>query len=180
MAKEILPYAQSLSHGCLAADFLMLLQEKYGINFTEKDEVQILLSGMKRTYPFYVVGITKEFFKSYKRKINIVVDNLYFTGILMESLNDTNHFNIYHRKITLSLIKELLLEQPVICHVDDHYLGDYSHASHFIILEKATSKQIVIVDPMYGKRCLISDEKLGDAILSLKKHIKMCPLLFYL
>ena len=180
MEKEILPYKQSLSHGCLAADFLMLLKAKYGTNFNEKDEDQILLKGMKRTYPFYVVGITKEFFNRYKKKINIIVDNKYFANILVKGFKDRNNFNIQHKKITISLIRELLKEQPIICHIDDNYLGDYSHASHFIILEKATNKKVLIVNPMSGKRSLISDKKLYDSILSLKRHIKMCPLLFYL
>ncbi len=180
MEKGILPYRQSLSHGCLAADFLMLLREQYGTKFSKKDEDQLLLKGMKRTYPFYVVGIPKEFFKRYQKKVNIVVDNKYFTNILIKSLKDGVNFNIYHQKITTSLIRELLNERPLICHIDDHYLGDYSHASHFIILERATDTKILIIDPMTGKKSLISDKKLEDSILSLKRHIKMCPLLFYL
>jgi len=158
----------------------MLLKEKYQINFSEKDEEKILLKGMKRTYPFYVVGIPQEFFKRYKKKINIIVDNKYFTNVLIKSFKSKNKFNIFHKKITLSLIKELLKEQPLICHIDDNYLGDYSHASHFIILEKATNKRILIVDPMTGKKKSISDKKLLESILSLKRHIKMCPLLFYI
>ena len=180
MQKEILPYKQSLSHGCLVADFLMLLKAKHGTNFSEKDEVQVLLKGMKRTHLFYIVGISKEFFNRYKRKVNVIVDNKYFTNILIKGFNDRNNFNILHNKITIPLIRELLKKQPLICHIDDNYLGDYSHASHFIILEKATNKKILIVDPMSGKKSLISDKKLHDSILSLKKHIKMCPLIFYI
>ena len=179
MEKGILPYRQSLSHGCLAADFLMLLREQYRLKFSEKDEVQLLLNGMRRTYPFYVVGISQEFFNRYQKGVNIVVDNKYFTDILIKSLKDRKNFNIYHQKITIHLIKELLNEGPIICHIDDHYLGDYSHASHVIILERATDKKILIVDPMNGKKSLISDKKLEDSILSLKKNIKMCPLLLY-
>lgn len=180
MEKEILPYKQTLSHGCLAADLLMLLKMKYGTDFRENDEANILLSGMKRMYPFYVVGVPKEFFNKYRRKISIIVDNKYFTNVLVKGFKDKNNFNIQHKKITISLIRELLEEQPIVCHVDDNYFGDYSHASHFIILEKTVNKKILIVDPMSGRKTLISDKKLGDSILSLKKHIKMCPLLFYL
>lgn len=180
MDKEILPYRQSLSHGCLAADFLMLLRAKYGTAFSEKDEGQILLKGMKRTYPFYVVGIPKEFFKRYKKRVNILVDNKYFTNILVKSFKDRNNFNIQHKKITIPLIKELLKKRPMICHIDDNYFGDYSHASHFIILEKAMNDKILIIDPMSGKKSLVSGKRIYNSILSLKKHIKMCPLLFYL
>lgn len=177
---NLTPYKQTLSHSCLAADFLMLLKEKYNISFNNKNEEDILIRGMKRVYPFYVVGIPKEFYKKYGKKINIAVDNKYFTNILIKSFKDKKNFNIYHHKITISYIKELLKEKPIICHIDDNYLGDYSHASHFIILEKATDKKIRIIDPMTGKKSLISDKGLKDSILSLKKHIKMCPLLFYL
>ncbi|MDP2925569.1 MAG: hypothetical protein Q8N99_04305 [Nanoarchaeota archaeon] len=178
--RNINPHKQTLSHSCLVADLLMLLKEKYNISFDFNDESDILIRGMKRTYPFYVVGIPKEFFKKYGKKVNIVVDNKYFTNILINGFKDKKNFNIYHNIVTINYIKGLLKERPIICHVDDNYLGDYSHASHFIILEKASTKKITIIDPMSGKRSLISDKKLEESILSLKKHIKMCPLLFYL
>lgn len=176
----IVPYKQTFTHSCLVADFLMLLKNKYNISFNEKDEEEILIKGMKRIYPFYVIGIPRAFFNKYNKKINIVVDNKYFTNFLIDGFNDKNNFNVYHNKITIRYIKELLKENSVICHIDDNYLGDYSHASHFIILENSTDKRITIIDPMNGKRTFISDEKLEKSIQSLKKHIKMCPLLFYL
>jgi hypothetical protein len=91
MEKEILPYKQTLSHGCLAADLLMLLKMKYGTDFRENDEANILLSGMKRMYPFYVVGVPKEFFNKYRRKISIIVDNKYFTNVLVKGFKDKNN-----------------------------------------------------------------------------------------
>lgn len=173
------PYKQTLSHSCLVACFLMLLQKK-GIDPKIKDEQEITLKGMDRKYPFYVVGVPKEIFNKYKEKINLVVDNNYFKNILVKSFNDKKNFNAYHKKINLKLIKDLLKEHSLICHIDDNYFGDYSHASHFIVLEKATNKKMIIIDPWSGKKNLISDRQLEDSILSLKKHIKMCPLLFYL
>ena len=68
----------------------------------------------------------------------------------------------------------------IICHIDDHYLGDFSHASHFVVIEKATESKFMVVDPMHGKKKWISEKTLDNAIQDLKNHIKMCPLVFYL
>jgi hypothetical protein len=179
MLKDIQPYKQEFSHSCLVADFLMLLNKKYDIKFNKKDEGEILLKGMDKKYPFYVVGIPKEINNKYKQPINIIVDNKYFTDTLIKSFNDKTNFNIICKQITTQLIRDLLKEHPLICHIDDNYLGDYSHASHFIVLESAIDKKISIVDPIDGKRKLMSDKDLRDSIFSLKTHIKMCPLLFY-
>lgn len=177
---NITPYKQTFSHSCLVADFLMILKEKYKTEFSSKDEEDILINGMKRIYSFYIVGVPKEFFKKYGKKVNIAVDNKYFTNVLIKDFNDKTNFNIYHNKITIAYIRELLKKTSLICHIDDNYFGDYSHVSHFIVLEEAANKKIRIIDPMTGKKGLISDKKLEESILSLKKHIKMCPLLFYL
>lgn len=175
---EIVPYRQSLTHSCLTACFLMLIKAKYGIHFDETIEQGLSLKGSKRLYPFYVVGVVKEIVNKYKVKVNIVVDNKYFAGILEKQINDKKYFKITHQKITLKLILELLKTTPLICHLDDNYLGDYSHSSHFIILMKATYKSIIFMDTLTGKRGQMNPKKLEKAILSLKKHIKMCPLLF--
>lgn len=180
MTNSIVPYKQTLSHSCLVADFLMLLEQKYEITFNKKDEVKLLIDGMNRKYLFYVVGCPTEIFEKHKKKIGIVVDNKYFTDVLIKEFNDKENFNIFHEKINTKTIGRFLEKGPLICHIDDNYLGDYSHASHFIILDKMTDKMITIVDPMTGKRGSISHKKLEDSINSLKNHIKMCPLLFYL
>ncbi len=179
--KHIKPYKQTFTHSCLVVDFLMILNHKYNIQINKKIEEEILIKGMKRKYPFYVVGIPSEIQKRFRKKINILVDNKYFANALTESFNDKRNFSILHKKITLNLIKKHLnREQLLICHVDDNFFDDYSHASHFIILEKIKNNNIIVVDPMDGKRKSISQKKLMESIFSLKKHIKMCPLLYYL
>lgn len=174
----ITPYKQTFSHSCLVTCFLMLLKDKYNINFTAKDEEKVLLKGMSRQYPFYVSGIPQEVFNYFKKKIIIDVDNKFFTKILAKSTK--RGITVKHHKITTQHIRTLVNTSPVICHIDDNYFGDYSHASHFIIIEKATEKRFQIVDPMHGTKSWISNKKLESSILSLKKHIKMCPLLLYL
>ncbi len=175
----IIPYKQSLTHSCLAACFLMILKTEKGINFDEKVEQNLALNGSKRTYPFYVVGIANEVAEKYHVKINIIADNKYFAEVLDKSFKNQPLVSIKHEKVTLTLIKNLLQNQPLICHIDNS-LFDYSHSSHFIVLEEATDKFISIIDPWTGQRKNITDKKLEESINNLKNHIKMCPLLFYI
>lgn len=177
---DIDPYKQAFLHGCLAADFLMLCKNKYGIDFTQNDERDLLIRGDDRTYKFYVVGIPKEFFNKYRKKVNIMVDNKYFTNVLIKELNDKDNFNIYHNKVSIKSIIKLLKSNKIICHVDDNLFGDYSHASHFVIIERAVKGKLIIVDPWSGKKSRVAYKKVGDSILNLKKHIKMCPIIYYL
>ncbi|MDQ5954753.1 MAG: hypothetical protein QG583_681 [Patescibacteria group bacterium] len=170
----IVPYQQTLTHSCLAACFLML-QEK---NFTEIDEKELAMNGSSRKYPFYMVGISAEFIKKYDGKITIYADNNFFTATLQKGITGDKKINVIHKKIDMHLISKLLKKKPIICHIDDHALGDFSHASHFIILEKESEKFITIIDPWNGKKYKISKTKLTEAISDLKNHIKMCPLLF--
>lgn len=171
------PYKQSLTHSCLAACFLMLLQEQKGIEFDSLIEQDICLKGSQRSYPFYVVGLPVEIAKTFHIRIQVLVDNKYFAGILSKAFNKKS-FDVEHQKITILLLKKLLQQGPLICHIDDHFIGNYSHASHFIVLEKCRKNNIVIIDPYTGKRKLMKDVQLNEAIQSLKKRIKMCPLLF--
>lgn len=146
--------------------------------FSEEDEQQLALNGSRRTYPFYVVGIPMEFAKKFQKNVTIFVDNQYFTEVLEKHFSENNKINVIHKPITEDLIRELLKEKSLICHIDDHALGDYSHASHFIILESATEKFVQIINPWDGKRSRISMKTLLEAIEDLKTQVKMCPLLF--
>lgn len=171
---EITPYKQTLTHSCLAACMLILSKNQ----FTEAEEQELGINGSQRTYPLYVVGIPLEFVKRFDRKISVYVDNKFFASVLEEAFLQDERLTVCHKKITISFIRELLKQGPLICHIDDHALGDYSHASHFIILERATEKYVYIVDPWSGERKRIIYAKLEAAINDLKTRIKMCPLLF--
>lgn len=173
--KELTPYKQVLSHGCLGACFLLLLN----IKDKPSEERKILLKAMDRKYKFYVSGVPIEISHTYKKSIDVFVDNKFFTNVLKKEFKGTKVKPV-HKKVSLSFIKELLQSGPIICHIDDHYLGDYSHASHFIVIEKDTGKNFLIIDPWQGKKVLISHKKLEESIKSLKTHIKMCPLLLRL
>ena len=170
----VTPYKQTLTHSCLAACFLML----QGKQFAEIDEQELAQKGSSRNYPLYVVGIPTEFVKKFDGKIKIYADNNFFATSLKKAFIGNKEISVIHKKINIPLIADLLNENPIICHIDDHALGDYSHSSHFIILEKATEEFVYIIDPWSGKRNKISKSKLNEAIDDLKNHVKMCPLIF--
>lgn len=172
----IIQYKQTLSHSCLAVCMLMLR----GKPFTETEEQGLALRGSKRKHQFYVAGIPLEFVKKYDSQVIVYADNKYFANVLRDIFLPYKRISVIHKKITLSLIKELLEDGPIICHIDDHSLGTYSHASHFIVLERATYKFVQIIDPWTGKRRKITLSKLDESISDLKNQIKMCPLLFSL
>lgn len=177
---DIQPYKQSLTFSCLAASFLMILEKEKEIEFNEITEQEIALLGSRRIYPFYVVGITTEMVKKYGHKVKVIADNKYFANILDKSFSDQKDISVEAKPITAMFIRELVEEQPVVCHIDDHGLGDYSHASHFIVIEKGGKGSFTVVDPWTGKRKRITDKTLENAIYELKTHVKMCPLLFHL
>lgn len=173
---SITPYKQTLSHSCLAACFLMLQDKK----FTEEDEQKLALQGSKRKYPFYVSGITMESVKSFDKKVEIYVDNKYFGAALSNSFKEESRIKVIPEKITQTLIEQLILKSPIICHIDIHAFGDYSHASHFIVIEKKIGNFFTIIDPWDGVRKRVASNTLIEAISDLKNQIKMCPLLFTL
>lgn len=174
------PYKQSFTHSCLVACFLMLLYIRKGVRIEEKLEQEVYLEGTKRTNRLYVVGITKEISKRFKAEIEIFVDNKYFTEVLKEFFTGQKDISVYQQKITLNFLLKLLKVTPLVCHVDIYSLGERFHQSHFILLERISGKKIVVIDPACGKRRYFSLMKLEEAIISFKRHLKMCPLLFSL
>ena len=177
---EIKPYKQSLTHSCLVASFLMILEAEKNQQFTKEKEQQLALKGSQRTYPFYVVGVTAEIAKEYKTKIQVLADNKFFTNVLRDSFSEEKSINVEYQKITPALIRKLLNKNLLVCHIDTHALGDYSHASHFIVIEKVSGKVFTIIDPWTGERRKITEKTLERAIKELKNNVKMCPLLFLL
>lgn len=174
--KKIVSYKQSLSHGCLAANLLMLWNSKKGKIPTRKNEELILFKGMDREYEFYVVGLCEEFVNLADVRLSVYVNNNYFTNVLKKSFKNKN-INITYKKIDLLTIQELLEKGPLIIHIDDNALGDYSHASHFIFVFGFSGRFFKIINPWDGKIKRVSKKKMLEAIKLLRTHIKMCPLI---
>jgi len=145
-------------------------------NNLRKLEEKVVFNGLSRKYPFYLVGQIEEFLKSSRIKLKIYVDNNYFTKVLSKSFKN-KQVKLIHKKISINTIKELLKKFPLICYIDYHAFGDYSHYPHFIVIESESETKLNIIDPLFGKRQKISKNKLDIAIKELREHIKMCPIL---
>lgn len=171
---QIIPYKQTFSHSCLAAALLMLTGKKH----RSKLEREFFIKGTSGVYPYYVVGVPFELSKALALNLTVYVDNKFFTGVLKTAFKKSKRISVIHQKIEADLIEHLVSESPIVCHIDDHYLGDYSHASHFVVIEKVNKNRITIIDPFYGKRRIVNEKTLIESIKSLKTHIKMCPLIF--
>jgi hypothetical protein len=177
---EIRPHRQSLTHSCLAVCFLMLEQAKHDLEYTEEIEQMMAVRGSKRIYPFYVVGITAEMAKEYGSNIKIFVDNKYFTKVLIKSFEEQKNITVEHTKINPKCIQKLLLNGPLICHIDGHAFGDYSHTSHFLVIEKMAEEKYVVINPWDGKRRKVDVEVIEATLTGLKDYVRMCPILFQL
>lgn len=177
---DVIPYRQSLTHSCLVACFLMVMKAQYGVEFTAEDERRLALKGSDRNHPFYVAGVPVEVAREFKKDTRVYVDNKFFANVLSKAFVGMTQMHVVHKPITIGLIKELLTDRPVICHIDTHGLGDYSHSSHFIVVERAAGSMIHIVDPWTGRARKVTEKTLEKAILSLKTEVKICPLLFLL
>jgi len=176
----VIPYRQTQTHSCLAACFLMLLQDRTRRPIDEGAEQELTLKGSLRSYPFYVVGIPTEFANAFQARIRIFAHNKYFTGFLEKAFRRQKRISVQHHKITHEFLRALLRQHPIVFHIDDHYLGRFS-GSHFVILEKELpNDRVLLIDPWTGKRKRLSFAKLEESMESLKTHMKMCPLVFIL
>lgn len=173
---KIVPYKQNLSHGCLAASLLMLWNSKKGKLPVRKNEELILFKGMDRKYEFYVTGLCEEFVNLANLKLSVYVNNNYFKNVLKKYFKNKN-VTVLYKKIDLLTIQDLLKKGPLILHIDDNALGDYSHASHFIFIYGFSGNFFNVIDPWDGKIKRISKTKMLNAIKLLRTHIKMCPLI---
>jgi len=170
---DITPLKQKYYHGCLVTCFLMISK------MTDQSiEQRIFFEGEKRKLDNYVSNMLFSFVGNTKLSLEVFVDNKYFAESLSKELKrQQKSIIIVQQKITAALIDKMLEKGEVILHIDDNYLGDYSHASHFIVIERKVGDKYSVIDPISGTRKTISQPKLEASILSLKAHIKMCPLL---
>lgn len=142
-------------------------------------EERVFIEGERRRFDLHINGILESFVDNTMLSVEVLVDNKFFAEALIKNQYKKNkRIKIINQKITTKLIKELLANQPLVVQLDNNFLGDYSHSSHFVVIEKIlTNGKFQLIDPMTGSKKILTEEKLEEAILSLKNHIKMCPLL---
>lgn len=167
-------FRQKFCHSCLVTSLLMISGAK-----DQSQEEKIFFEGEKRDYDYYINSTLASFAKNTGKQLEVLVDNKYFTETLSHDLNELSEkVHISFKPVTTPLIKEIVKNQPLVVHLDDNFLGDYSHASHFVVVHSIRKDgRFEIFNPINGKSKYLTERNLGDAILSLKKHIKMCPIL---
>lgn len=175
------PYRQTLTHSCLAACLLMLREGATGQPFDAADEQDLAVRGSRRNHAFYVTGIPTECARRFGVQIRVLADNAYFAKILARAFEKEKGIAVEHAKVAAQSIRALLAQRPLICHIDNHLLGDVTHSSHFVVLEKELpGDRVLLIDPWTGTRKRVKWARLEESIGSLKTRIRMCPLLFAL
>lgn len=170
---EVHPLKQQFYHSCLVTSLLMISQ------MTDQSmEERIFTEGEKRRFNYYLSGILESFVDNTMLSVELTVDNKFFAEELIKNQFKKNkRIKIKQEKVTVKLIKQLLLTQPLIINLDNKFLGDFSHSSHYVVVEKIIANgKLQLIDPLTGGKKILTEEKLEEAILSLKTHIKMCPL----
>ena len=168
---DITPLKQKFYHSCLVTSLMMISKMN-----DQSIEERIFMEGEKRRHNYYLRGIIDSFVDNTMLSVEIIVDNKYFAEEVAKP--KSKNIKVINEKITLELIKKLLETQAFIIDLDDNFLGDYSHASHFVVIEKVLPNgKFQIIDPSSGGKKMLTAEKLENSISSLKNHIKMCPLI---
>lgn len=141
-------------------------------------EQRIFFEGEKRRLDSYLSNMIFSFVDNTKLSLEIFADNKFFTEKLKGELKrQQKSILIENKKISISFIDKLLERSDIILHIDNNLLGDYSHSSHFIVVERKVADKYNIIDPLTGTRKNLSASKLEEAISSLKSSVKMCPII---
>lgn len=174
MANEANIFKQKFYYSCLVTSLLMISGAK-----NQELEEKIFFDGAKRDYDFYLNSMLASFVKNTGKSLEVFVDNKFLTGKLSVNLEKySDKINIVHKQINPDLIAETLKTGPFVIYLDDNYLGDYSHASHFVVVNSVRKDgRFQILDPANGKRKYLTANKLSESVESLKKHIKICPII---
>lgn len=166
---KLTTYKQTSCESCLPVCLLNL----GGVEITREKELKLLFDGLAGLKDSYAFGVLEAFVKIYKKPVTLYVDNKIFANFLIKN-NQISLINIIHKPISVEFTT------PYIVYLDSQVLGGYTHAPHFVIVEKIVGETCHIIDPWDGKRRRYSKEKMTKAINSLKSYLKYCPLVITL
>lgn len=169
-------YKQKYYHSCLVVSLLM------AANLGQDLEEKIYFNGEDRKYFCYIDSMLATFLKLTGKNIECIVDSKYLAENFKKSLAKFNdEIAIKAEAVTAERVLQLVAVRPVVVHLDDNYLGDYSHCSHFVLVNSLRKDgRLEILDPWDGKRKFLTAEQLDRAFLSLKNHIKMSPEIIFI
>lgn len=165
----IVPYRQTTCETCLPVCLLTIS----GVSFTQNDETTLLIEGITRIRDNYALGIVDYFSSKFVQNVQVIVDNKYYCGYLGSQLRN-NRVKLQYQKITLSLLSSL--PKPYIINVDHNLLGAYEHTPHFVAIISEQKNDFTLFNPWTGIISRKKKQTVFNAILSLKKYIKICPL----
>lgn len=169
--KALKKFKQKTCEGCLPVCLLLLINEK----ITLESELELLTEGFKRSRESYALGVVCEFSSKYRKKVTIFVDNKIFFRKL---LTNEPCIQLICQKIDSKFLSEL--QVPFILYLDSNVTGTYEHSPHFVIIEKRIKDKFLIIDPWKGKRRRLGVEKIEKGVVSLRNHLKFCPLVIKL
>lgn len=166
---RITPYRQTILESCLPVCLLLIS----GQRIFPEIEVLLLVDGLKSFREIYSLGILIAFTKKYKFFVEVKINNKFFWKYLNKSLYN-NQIHLVHQPIKSAIPDQKF---PYILYVDGYGLGMNTHSPHFVIIESQKDEYFNIIDSWIGKRRKIKREIIFQAIDSLKKHLRICPLL---
>lgn len=171
---KIQNYAQTTFETCLAVDLLQLTEKK----ISKDAELRIINYAMNFSKDNFTIGHLDFVAKNYSLEFDFYVDNNWFLNFI-KKFKFSNKINIFHKKIDLNLINNLIKISPVIVYVDSFALWKITHAPHFIIVIQQTKEGYKIYDPWDGKIRAISSDVLLKGIIDLRNLLKYCPQLIH-
>ena len=167
-------FKQSTCETCLPACLLVLLSSKIkNIDF-KKEELEILVEGLKFTKLDYAIGQVIYIVKKYKIKADIFIEFKNFFNQL-NKLKLPKGVTLVNEKIDAKLLKTLLNKSFIIVYIDQFYIDHIYHFPHFIILISFSNDFVKIYDPWDGKTKIVQKICFMKGIQSLRNKWKISP-----
>lgn len=161
---------QTTCESCLPVCLLRLRGKRFG----RAEEQALLFEGLKAFRESYALGMCLAFVKKYKIPLDVLVGNSAYADELRHAIKNPL-LRIRHANINKALLHSIAM--PYILYIDNHVLGEYVHAPHFILVNGSHQKIFTIGDPWTGTIRQIRESIVLDGISSLRKRLYFCPLI---
>lgn len=167
-------FKQTTYEGCLPICLLGL----GGIQITREKELELIQNGVSKPRDgYYAFNMLSAFVERYSFYANLYVDNKYYSKYLSK-FNKNKEITIFHQLITEDFISQQ--RKPFILYCDWYSFEDYTHAPHFIVVERQEGIHAFIFDPWVGEIIKMKKKKILDSVLELEKRFNFSPLLITL
>ncbi len=167
-------YQQVLPDSCLPACLLMVLSELKVIPKPSLAlETEILIEGGKLGRLNRSFGHLSYTVNKYQLRGVYCAEKQWVLAEAKSIQNNSQDNCIALRKqiINTENIKKLLAFGPVIVGVDNYTFNHDFHFPHFVLVEKIKDQNFQLIEPWQGKRLIVSETTLQDAINNLENTI---------